>query len=236
MDFHQTTDKYRRREAKSQMKFILWVISALTMLWVGWMIGQNQQWSVVSTSNERLQDMTQRNDQLEYMLAAMTEQLKDERKRRITAETLVNEEDQELLSIRKIVARYLANDVPSEQIRQTLNQIGKPSKCRTLDNRDIEVVTPSFAGGESNRLFLSDTLSIFVEGEVGVDEGRENPWFDPAQPVIVRASFLGGEKNATGLLPLSMVLSLEDWFIRVRLTSTDLKGYVNVTISKCLVN
>jgi hypothetical protein len=54
--------------------------------------------------------------------------------------------------------------------------------------------------------------------------------------VIVRASFLGGEKNATGLLPLSMVLSLEDWFIRVRLTSTDLKGYVNVTISKCLVN
>jgi hypothetical protein len=190
----------------------------------------------VSSSNERLQDMTQRNDQLEYMLAAMTEQLKDERKRRITAETLVNEEDQELLSIRKIVARYLANDVPSEQIRQTLNQIGKPSKCRTLDNRDIEVVTPSFAGGESNRLFLSDTLSIFVEGEVGVDEGRENPWFDPAQPVIVRASFLGGEKNATGLLPLSMVLSLEDWFIRVRLTSTDLKGYVNVTISKCLVN
>lgn len=236
MDFHQTTDRYRRREAKSQMKFILWVITAIVMLWVGWMIGQNQQWSVFSSSNERIQDITQKNDQLEHMLAAMTEQLKDERSRRIAAEALVDEEDQELLSIRKIVARYLANDVPPEQIRQTLNQLGKPSKCRTLENRDIEVVTPSFAGGESNRLFLSDTLSVFVEGEAGMDAQRENPWFDSAQPVIVRASFLGGEKNATGLLPLSMVLSLEDWFIRIRLTSTDLKGYVNVTVSKCLIN
>ena len=41
MDFHQTTDRYRRREAKSQMKFILWVITAIVMLWVGWMIGQS---------------------------------------------------------------------------------------------------------------------------------------------------------------------------------------------------
>lgn len=236
MDFHQTTDRYRRREAKSQMKFILWVITAIVMLWVGWMIGQNQQWSVFSSSNERIQDITQKNDQLEHMLAAMTEQLKDERSRRIAAEALVDEEDQELLSIRKIVARYLASDVPPEQIRQTLNQLGQPSKCRTIENRDIEVVTPSFAGGESNRLFLSDTLSVFVEGEAGMDAQRENPWFDSAQPVIVRASFLGGEKNATGLLPLSMVLSLEDWFIRIRLTSTDLKGYVNVTVSKCLIN
>ncbi len=116
-----------------------------------------------SSSNERFQDITQKNDQLEHMLAAMTEQLKDERNRRIAAEALVDEEDQELLSIRKIVARYLANDVPSEQIRQTLNQLGKPSKCRTLENRDIEVVTPSFAGGESNRLFYPTRLVYLLK-------------------------------------------------------------------------
>lgn len=236
MDFHQTTDRYRRREAKSQMKFILWVISALVMLGVGWMIGQNQQWSLFSSSNQRLQEMSQKNDQLEHMLAAMTEQLKDERNRRIAAEALVNEEDPDLLSIRKVVARYLADNVTSEQIKQTLNQLGKPSKCRILENRDIEVVTPSFAGGESNRLFLSDTLSLFIEGEVGKDDLRETPWFDPSQPVIVRASFLGGEKINTGLLPLSMALPLDDWLIRIRLTITDLKGYVNVTVSKCLIN
>ena len=235
MDFHQTTDRYRKREAKSQMKFILWVISILVMLWIGWMIGQNQQWSIFSSSNERLQEVSLRNEQLEHMLAAMTEQLNDERNRRIAAETLVNEEDQELLSIRKIVARYLANDVPVEQIRQSLNQLGKPAKCRTLDKRDIDVVTPNFAGGESDRLFLSDTLSLFIEGEVGKDNLRENSWFDPTQPIIVRASFLGGEKIASGLLPLSMIISMEDWLIRIRLTSTELNGYVNVTISKCLI-
>ena len=97
MDFHQTTDRYRKREAKSQMKFILWVISILVMLWVGWMIGQNQQWTIFSSSNERLQEVSQRNEQLEHMLAAMTVHLNDERNRRITAETLVDEEDQELL-------------------------------------------------------------------------------------------------------------------------------------------
>ena len=235
MDFHQTTDRYRKREAKSQMKFILWVISILVMLWVGWMIGQNQQWTIFSSSNERLQEVSQRNEQLEHMLAAMTVHLNDERNRRITAETLVDEEDQELLSIRKIVARYLANDVPVEQIRQSLNQLGKPAKCRTLDKRDIDVVTPNFAGGESDRLFLSDTLSLFIEGEVGKDNLRENSWFDPTQPIIVRASFLGGEKIASGLLPLSMIISMEDWLIRIRLTSTELNGYVNVTISKCLI-
>jgi hypothetical protein len=37
-------------------------------------------------------------------------------------------------------------------------------------------------------------------------------------------------------LPLTMVLAMEDWLIRIRLTDTDLNGYANVTISKCLIN
>ena len=89
--------------------------------------------------------------------------------------------------------------------RQTLNQLSQPSKCRTIENRDI-VVTPSFAGGEAIVFFIRH-LSVFVEGEAGMDAQRET--LGLIRTACCSCILLGREKNATGLLPLSMVLSLE---------------------------
>jgi len=236
MDYYQTTERYRKREAKSQLRFILRILALLVTLWVGWIIGQNQQWSVFSSSSDRLQELVQNNNRLEQTVAVLTEQLNTEQQRRLAAEALINTEDKDVVSLRKLVSRYLAKDVPPEQIRQLLNSLGEATKCRKIEQRDVEVVTPNFAGGNSDRMFLSETLSLFIEGEAGQDANHDNPWFDLKQPITVRASFLGGEKITIGVLPLTMVLAMEDWLIRIRLTDTDLNGYANVTISKCLIN
>ena len=235
MDFYQTTERYRKREAKSRLRFILFLGLVVSVFWFGWFLGHQQQWSVFSSSNERLSKLTQDNNRLEQTLAVLSQQLNSERQKRVTAEALIDHEDKDVIALRKLVSGYLAKDIPPERITQLLNTLGIPSKCRKLQGRDIEVVTPHLAIGDSNRNFLSDSLSLFIEGAARIDADRENPWFDLRQPIRVRASFLGGEKIAEGVLPLTMTLAMEDWMIRIHLTATDLKGYANVTISKCLI-
>ena len=235
MDYYQTTNRYRKREAISRLRFIISVAAVVLSFWFGWFLGHQQQWSVFFPSNERLSKLTQDNNRLEQTLAVLSQQLNSERQKRITAEALIDNEDKDVIALRKLVSGYLAKDIPPERITQLLNSLGAPSKCRKLQGRDVEVVTPHLAIGDSNRKFLSDSLTLFIEGTSRIDTDRQNPWFDPSQPVRVRAAFLGGEKNAEGVLPLTMTLAMEDWMIRIRLTATELKGYANVTISKCLI-
>ncbi len=235
MDFHQTTERYRKREARSQITVLLWLLVAAVTLCLGWFVGTNQNWSYFSPTNEQLVELRQVNNRLEQQQVAAQEDLTLERQKRIAAELLANDDDVELRSLRRMMVNYLAKGISVDQIRMALLSVGNPAKCRKLEQRDVAVATPQFAGGETKRLFISETMGIFIEGEAGKDSTREKPWFDAQKPVSIRISYLGGEKTSGGILPHSMTLIADGWLIRIRLTETSLRGYANVTISKCLI-
>ena len=133
----------------------------------------------------------------------------------------------------KLLAAQLSRGIAAERISQHLQTLTTPSKCRAVETRDIEVVTPHFGGGEGNRNFLTDSLTLFIEGEAQAAEVGQ-PWYNIRRPITVRASYLGGEQIATGILPLTMALPTRDWLIRIDLSATDLNGYARVQLSKCL--
>ena len=64
---------------------------------------------------------------------------------------------------------------------------------------------------------------------------KNDPWFDPNRPISVRFVYLGSQKVATGTLPMRTVLPAEDWLLLVELDSSELQGYVSLTVKNCAV-
>ena len=238
MDFYQTTDRYRKREFRSQISWGMRLIVIGVMLWIGWFWGNSQQSAVVSSNAQQLTDARQTNERLEQQLASLKRNLDDETKRRIAAELLINEGDQkkEMRRLNRIIARYLSRGIGEDQIKLALQTVSLPSRCRPVEDKDVAVATPFFAGKESNTGLLNDAIQVFVEGVAGQQATAERPWFDPSEPVSMRVAFLGGEKITSGSLPLSMNIIADTWMMKLDLVQTTLQGYVNISISKCSFN
>lgn len=233
MDFHRTTEKYRRREMQSQMRLIGWMVLIVAALSIGWLIGYAQ--APAPVSHDEMTAVRGDNVRLTQELALRDSELASERQRRREAELLAGSSSNNPVAWRaqQIVAQHISRGISPERISQNLQTLASPNRCRDIETRDIEVVTPLFAGGESNRNFLGDSLTIFIEGEAR-DAAEGQSWYDATRPILVRASYLGGEATTTGVLPLTMNLPTKDWLIRVALTTTDLNGYARVSISKCV--
>ena len=238
MDFHQTTERYRKREFRSQIGLGMRLLGVGVMLWIGWFWGNSQQSAVVSSNSQQLTNASQKNERLERQLAGVERNLKDEKERRIAAELLIDEGDQkkEMQRLNKIIARYLARGIQEDQIKLALQTVSLPSRCRPVEEKDVAVATSYFAGKESNTGLLNDAIHVFVEGVAGQQATAERPWFDPEKPVSMRVAFLGGEKITSGALPLSMNIIADTWMMKLDLVETTLQGYVNVSVSKCSFN
>ena len=238
MDFYQTTERYRKREFRSQIGWGMRLFIMGIVLWIGWFWGNSQQSAVISSNAQQIIDVNQKNERLEQELASLKRTLEDEKERRVAAELLINEGQQkkEMRRLNRIIARYLARGIKEDQIKLALQSVSLPSRCRPVEEKDVAVATPFFAGKESNTGLLNDNIHVFVEGIAGQQATAERPWFDPEEPVSMRVAFLGGEKITSGALPLTMNIIADTWLMKLDLVETSLQGYVNVRISKCSFN
>ena len=238
MDYYQTTERYKRREFRSQFSWGLRLIVIGIMLWIGWFWGNSQQAAVVSASNQQLIDFTQQNDRLQQELAMMENKLKGERERRVSAELEVDkgEKKPEIRRLKRIMAGHLARGVGEDQIRLALKSVSKPSRCRELEEKDVAVATSFFAGKESNTGLIDGAVQVFIEGEAGQQATKDRPWFDPEQEVAMRVVYLNGEKITKGRLPVEMNIIADSWLLKFDVVATALNGYVNVKVSKCSFN
>jgi hypothetical protein len=239
MDYHQTTERYRKREFRSQVRWGIRILLAGAMLWIGWFFGNTQQSVLVSFNSQQLIDANQKNERLEQELASLNQSVAQEKERRVAAELLINEggQKEEMQRLSNIIARYLSHGIEEDQIKQTLQTLSQPSRCRPVEEKDIAVATPYFVGKESKTGLLDNAFHVFVEGVTEEQATEDQPWlFDPKEPVSLRVAFLGGEKITSGVLPLSMNIIADTWLMKLDLIETSLQGYVNVRISKCSFN
>ncbi len=238
MDFYQTSERYRKREFRSQISWGMRLFVMGLMLWVGWFWGNSQQSALMSSNAQQLTNANQKIDRLEQEMASLTRGLDNEKERRAAAELLNGDGDQrkEMRRLQRIIARYLARGIKEDQIKLALQTVSLPSRCRPVEAKDIAVATPFFAGKESNTGLLNDAVHVFVEGVAGQQATAERPWFDPEQPVSMRVAFLGGEKITSGQLPITMNIIADTWLMKLDVVETSLQGYVNINISKCSFN
>lgn len=248
MDYQRTTEKYRRRETQARMRFFIRAGVFILAFCGGWLLGVAQSPSPISDHDYTI--LADDNARLTQELASTQAELSRTQQERREAQLLAGtagagngdggggsnsagNSDDEAAKARQLLASQIAKGIPPTQISQSLHALTPPNKCREIAQRDVEVITPYFSGGESNRNFLSDTLVLFIEGEAEAPALGQT-WYDATKPVMVRASYLGGEQMAEGVLPLTMHLTTSDWLIRVGLAEAELNGYVRVRLSKCV--
>ena len=105
-----------------------------------------------------------------------------------------------------------------------------------MEQTSIAVATDSFAGEESRISLFDGALRLNIEGEENETGSKTNPWFDPAKPINIRQSYLGGQNITKEILPVTIILPAEEWIVELKLTKAKLRGYVDLQVRNCVIN
>lgn len=182
----------------------------------------------LTTANQGLQ---REKDQLQRDLAAMTARAEDLRKR--------YESDVPtgaMSEIVKLVHDRLAAGVTPARITGVLAAVENTRRCddKPISKRFV-VKAGRGAGVNDTASFADRTISVSASGEVTLDgEGRPQAWFDPAKPVTVVFTRIGGSETvAKGVLPLNHSIVMNDVEHRFVVTPGDARGFVTVTSDSC---
>ncbi len=96
------------------------------------------------------------------------------------------------------------------------------------------VKTPISQTANDSVSFANNGITITAEGESATDPlGNPEAWFDPAKPVILTFTRLGGKAaDRNGLLPLHHSVVLNDREYRFSMTAGS-RGFVTITGTNC---
>lgn len=141
----------------------------------------------------------------------------------------------EIKRITDLVAEKARAGVALDRLAFLVDAAGNLGAC---DNQPATkrfiVPTPLYSGANSSVGFADGAVTVTAEGQSAVNEsGQTEAWFDPAQPVTLRFTQLGGETSAvTGVLPLYHSVLVGESEYRFTAVAGD-RGFLNVTGDRC---
>ncbi len=96
------------------------------------------------------------------------------------------------------------------------------------------VQTPLFQGANGAVSFTDNSVTVTGEGEPAQsDNGKPEAWFDPAKPITVRFTLVGGESfDVAGKLPLHHSVVIGDAEHRFSMIQ-GARGFLNVVGERC---
>ena len=134
-----------------------------------------------------------------------------------------------------LAQRKLAEGLGPERLTFVLSQARSLENCdEEIETKRFFVKTPLYRGANDSVGFGRNRITVTAQGSAAVDEsGSILARFDPAQPVVVRFTKLGGETSETsGVLPIYQGVVLDDSEYRFTLTA-GAPGMVMVTGGRC---
>lgn len=113
----------------------------------------------------------------------------------------------------------------------------KPRNCVDQPSKRFMVRTPDYRGAHTSVGF-DNNITVSAEGPGAVNRsGGTEQWFDPAKPVTVRFSLIGGkESNATGVLPLQHQVIIKNFEYRFTVSPSSSRGFAEVTGDRCEIH
>ncbi len=133
------------------------------------------------------------------------------------------------------IEKKLAEGADPKRLAEAIAAIDKPRDCEAPESKRFLVKTSLTADGPNTSVGFSNGL-VTVSGQ-GVAaknaEGRLEAWFEPAEPVTIRFTQIGGRTaEAAGKLPLHHMLSLGQAEHRFSVMAAA-RGFVQVTAERC---
>ncbi len=135
----------------------------------------------------------------------------------------------------RLMSAQLEAGVPTDRLAFVIREAKAANQCENKPDTKRFILRTKGDRGRNNWVGYANT-SIVVTGvgEAAVGPGgRAQAWYDPAKPVTISFTRVGGKtEDVTGLLPLSagVVLGSTEWRFNV---VTGNRGFVVVSADRC---
>ena len=143
--------------------------------------------------------------------------------------------DQRMKGMLALVKTKLDSGVDGERLAFLIDSASNPRSCAgNPKTKRFIVQTPLYKGANDSVGFHDNTITVTAVGESAVNEaGQREGWYDPAKPMTLRFTHIGGETGEkTGKLPLQHSLVVDDDEFRFSAVS-GAQGFVKVTGDRC---
>jgi cell division protein FtsB len=135
----------------------------------------------------------------------------------------------------RLLSASLENGVPASRLAFVIREAKASTECRNEPDDKRFILRTSGGRGQNNWVgFANTSIVVTGIGEPAVNgDGAPQAWFDPAKPVTITFTRVGGAKtDVKGLLPLSHGVVLGDTEYRFNVV-TGPRGFVVVTGDRC---
>ncbi|MFQ5786295.1 MAG: hypothetical protein ACE5H8_15930 [Alphaproteobacteria bacterium] len=233
-----STRRQRRRRTIARTARMV-VLAALIIL-----VGAVMYRIGLERSQQTLVSLSQAIDDLDRANTQMNDERKVLVKARAVAEARANEIEaryrREVLTgpakeLSVLVNRKLAEGVTPQRLAFVIGAARKERVCdgKAMTKRFMPE-TVLYSGPNSIVSFAENTITISGDGTSASDAaGKPEAWYDPAKPVTIRFTLIGGESfEVAGKLPLHHSVVLGDAEHRFSMVP-GARGFINVIGDKC---
>jgi hypothetical protein len=136
-----------------------------------------------------------------------------------------------------LIEERLAGGVDGKRIAAAIEMADKPRHCEPPEVKRFLLKTTLTAEGPATSVGFANGMVTFSGQGVAAKnaEGRIEAWFDPAEPVAIRLTSIGGKTtDIAGKLPLHQTVRINDVEHRFTIMA-GARGFVQITGDRCKV-
>lgn len=228
--------RYRRRVRKATIRVGFYLVSIGIAAALGYQFGVQETRGRETHLAQQLADAEAARAALEQNVirlgaaARTTQILYDELRQRYEREVPTGTRRE----LAELVAHRLEQGIDAERLAFVIRAADEPTDCSGAETRRFILPTPAYRGPNTAVGFADGRITVTGRGENARSaNGGALGWFDPAQPVTVTFTLIGGEESAvSGQLPLHHSIALAGAEYRFTIVEGD-RSFVNVTADRC---
>jgi hypothetical protein len=128
----------------------------------------------------------------------------------------------------------LEGGLDPDRLGFVISQVRSERTCGEISTKRFLIQTPLYQGANTSVTFADRTITVTGQGQSASDsQGRPEAWYDPAQPITLRFTVIGGDQTATeGLLPLHHSVVIGSTEHRFTMRASD-QGFITVVQEPC---
>ena len=233
LDFYQAQNKYRQKQFRSILNYIIKLLMIIVAVFIGWWLGNRDKLVLIQENEKLINDFNDQKIELDRKLTDIRLKLK-EANLALDTQNIKNKDNDFGRDSKNILASNLAKGVPEKDIINALRLLGYNKTCSKSDFKELAVSTQSFIPPENTLLLLSGGLKVKVEGNIS-DKVTDNPYFDPSQPIRVILIYLGNNDIIEGNLPITRNIMAGKFSVNIKIMKSKVRGAVIVQYQNCKI-
>ena len=233
LDFYQAQNKYRQKQFRSILNYIIKLLMIIIAVFIGWWLGNRDKLVLIQENEKLINDFNDQKIVLDRKLTDIRLKLK-EANLALDTQNIKNKDSDFGRDAKNILASNLAKGVPEKDIINALRLLGYNKTCSKSDFKELAVSTQSFIPPENTLLLLSGGLKVKVEGNIS-DIVTDNPYFDPSKPIRVILIYLGNNDIIEGNLPITRNIMAGKFSVNIKIMRSKVRGAVIVQYQNCKI-